>query len=981
MRNKTNLWRGLTATMAVLLSIAILMTNLLFDWSGQVNIFLKITPPTLESNGETALYKSDYGLSDDGMAAMLKASDAHDVQTMEEGAVLLKNDNAALPLSSTERKVTLFGRAVADPVYRGNSGGPSLDVNRQVSLYSALKAENFAINDTLYNAYAASPIKRVKADPDWFIGEVSQDFYTPDLQNSYASDYNNVAIVMLSRDGGEGKDLAMSDRDGISYLALHNTEKDLLKMIKDSGKFSKTIVLINSAYAMDLGWINEKEYGVSAALWIGGPGLKGFEGVANILTGKADPSGHFADTFAENSLSAPAVRNSGAFAYANATGNYVVEAEDIYIGYKYYETRYQDTVLGINNANGTAGVYASGGKGWNYASEMAYPYGYGTSYANFTQKLIDVKWDKTNHTVTAVVNVTNVGYPNDSNYKGKSKSVVELYAQLPYLSGQAQKSAIQMVGFEKTKDLAAGESQELTITVDDYLFATYNSNETNGADATKKGSYVFDAGNYYFAIGDNSHDALNNVLVAKAGDQIAGKLINADGTVAIGDASKSSRVTLDSLDNTTYAKSQYSGEIVSNQFDDIDLNYFNKGSVTYLTRDDWNTYPVSYTGIKASDEMLIQLKTATYEVPADAPAYSSFTQGAEVTLKLIDMKNVPYDDNATWDRFLNQLSITDLSAVIGENFGQPAITSIGKPANTNTDGPDGAQSNYKYGSKSGPTAHVNEVVAAYTWNKELVAERGSFIAEDCLFDGTTQLWSPGANLHRTPFSGRNFEYYSEDSIMSYIMSSVQTKAMQAKGVNAAIKHFTANDQETNRSGLSNFMTEQAYRQGALKGFEGAFTKGGALGTMLSFSNIGCVQMYHNQATLTQVLRNEWGYKGVTITDSVKGATDVPTLASLVAGTDTFNADAGRASEVKKYLVANKDGYILQKLREANKHFYYAMTHSNLMNGLTEDTVITGFTPWWQTALPIVIGVIGVTTLATSVMFVLNAYVKRRKEDN
>ncbi len=978
MRNKANKWRGMTAVTAVLLSIAILMTNLLISWSGQVNVFLHITPPTLEAEGDSIYYKSNYELSDDGLASMLKDSDVHDTQTMTEGAVLVKNENAALPLATQERRVTLFGRAVADPVYRGNSGGPSIDADRLVNLHSALESEGFAINDTLYDAYANSEVKRVKADPDWFVGEVGKNFYTSDLQSSYADDYNDVAIVMFSRDGGEGKDLATEDRDGISYLALHDSEKDLLKMIKDSGKFDKTIVLINSAYAMELGWVEEAEYGVDAALWIGGTGLKGFLGVAEILTGKADPSGHFVDTYAEDSLSAPAVRNSGSFTYANDNRNYIVLAENIYIGYKYYETRYQDLVLGINNADSAAGVYASKDGSWDYAAEMAYPFGYGKSFANFKQELKELNWDKAQHTVTAVVNVTNIGYPENSSYTGKSKSVVQLYAQLPYESGQAQKSAIQLIGFEKTKDLAAGESEEVTITVDDYLFATYDANAVNGADETKKGSYVFDAGEYYFAIGEDSHDALNNVLLAKEGEKVEGKLINADGSIATADAAKAARIALDTADNITYAKSQYTEEVVYNQFDDIDLNYFNEDSVTYLTRDDWNTYPEVYTDVKATDDMMALLNLDTHAEPEDAPVYTDFTQGTDVTLKLIDMKNIPFEDNETWNKFLDQLSITDLSTVIGENFGQPAVTTIGKPANVNSDGPDGSQSNYKYGSGAPATVHVNEVVAASTWNKELLADRGSFIAEDSLFNGTTQLWSPGANLHRTPFSGRNFEYYSEDSILSYIMGAVQTEAMQAKGLNAAIKHFCANDQETNRATLSIFMNEQTYRQGSLKGFEGAFTKGGALGTMLSFSNIGCRQMYQDQATLTQVLRNEWGFKGVTITDSVKGATKVPTIASLVAGSDTFNADAGRASEVKKYLLAKKDGYVLQSLRESNKRFYYAMVNSNLMNGLSENTVIKEFTPWWQPALYTIIGVIGLTLLLSGVMFIVNGYVKPRK---
>ena len=973
---KARLFRGLTALLAILLCFSLLMTNLLIEWSGQVNIFLNVTVPTIPMEGDSILYSSQYGLDEAGLTAMLAASDLHDTQTMAEGAVLLKNDGAALPLTGSERRVTLFGRAVADPVYRGNSGGPSMDERRQVSLRGALEDAGFAINETLFDAYAASGVTRVKADPDWFIGEVDVSFYTSALQSSYASDYQDAAIVMFSRDGGEGKDLATADRDGISFLALHDTERDLLKMIADSGKFSKTIVLINSAYPMELDWLYDEDYGVDAALWIGTPGLKGFAGVAQLLTGAAAPSGRLVDTYAASSLSAPAVRNFGDFTYSNDNSHYVVQAEGIYLGYKYYETRYHDQVLGLHNASSEAGVYAGGADGWDYASEMTFPFGYGTSYMEFSQELVSLDWDRDAHTVTAVVQVTNLGPAEGSTYTGAAKSVVELYASLPYEDGQAEKSAIQLIGFGKTGDLASGESEEVTITADDYLFATYDNAAVNGADPSKTGCYVFDAGDYWFAIGDDSHDALNNVLAAKAGEAVAGLLVDAQGSVVPGDAAKAAVFTLAETDNTTYAVSPETGAVVSNRFDDVDYNSFVPGTVAYLTRSDWNTYPQSYTGMTLTDEMASAMASSDFEVPADAPSYDSFTQEADNGLDLVDMKGVPFDDDETWDKFLDQLAVNDMTAIIGENFGQPAVQTVGKPANSNSDGPAGPQGAYPYGEKYATTVHVGECVAAATWSTDILAQRGHFIAEDCLFVGTTQLWSPGANLHRTPFSGRNFEYYSEDSTLSYLLAAAQTEAMQAQGVNAAIKHFCANDQETNRAGLCVFMTEQTFRQGALRGFEGAFTKGGALGTMMSFSRLGCTKVYQSAATLTGVLREEWGFQGVTITDSVKGESDVNTLACLVAGTDTFNADPNRSSEVLKYLVANKDGYVLQCLREANKRFYFAMANSNLMNGLTKDTVISDFVPWWQTALHTGCAVLAVLTVISAAGFVCFTYIRK-----
>lgn len=988
---KVKLWRGLTAVMCVVLAIGIFLTALLFSWAGIVNTFLGVEVPTVDTGGDTMYYNVGYEMSSAGLKQMLADSDKHDIQTMEEGSVLLKNDGNALPLASNERKVTLFGRAVADPVYKGRSGGALRDAARLVSLYDALKGEGFSINDTLFNAYKSSTTKRVMEDSTaestgrfpTNIGEEASNFYTSALQSSYENDYNDIAIVMFAREAGEGGDLSQSDKDGISQLALHTQEADLLKMIKVSGKFSKTIVLINSAYAMELGWLYEEQYGVDACLWIGGPGLVGFKGVANVLVGKADPSGRLVDTYAADSLSSAAVQNSASYRFANDNfkQSYLIQAEGIYAGYKYYETRYQDTVLGINNATSAKGAYVNK-NAWNYADEMVFPFGYGTSYANFTQTLESVGWDRTAHTVTATVKVKYNGVPEGSAYTGASKSVVQLYAQLPWEEGQAEKSAIQLIGFGKTEALSSEKDEStVTNTVDDYLFATYDENATNGADETKKGCYVFDKGDYYFAIGNDSHDALNNVLAAKE----ATGMTDAFGNTVTGDATKTHKVTLDTLDNTTYATSSETGNVVSNLFDDVDFNYWQNGTVTYLTRADWNTFPKSYTGLSATQAMIDKNNDKSWEVPSNAPSFESFTQGAKVTIKFIELKDVAWEDDEKWETFLNQLTIVEMANMVGEDFGQKEIKSVGKPANKNCDGPSGTQNTYlsKYGGGSA-TQHVNEIVAASTWNKELLEERGKFIACDCAFSNTVQIWGPGANLHRTPFSGRNFEYYSEDSIFSYLCGAYQTKAMQDYGCNTAIKHFAGNDQETGREDMHNFMTEQKLRQDPLKAFEGAYvTEGGGLSSMMSFTSFGMhAEFYTDRNLLTGVVRGEWGWKGVNITDNVKGNISMSGIEALVAGTDTFNAGPQFGTEIRKYIndASNADrGYVLQCLREANKRYFYAMSRSTLINGLTVDTEVFGFIPWWQPTLIVLCCLIGVVTAGCATMYVLGNYVFNKKE--
>ena len=935
MKKRLPLLRGLAATSVLLMATMAFTSSLLFKWEGQVSIALGVF-------GNAVTTDSYYSIDYPSREEYLKASDAHDVQTEEEGAVLLKNRNNALPLRSNERRVTLFGRASVDAYYRGNSGGSAFDESRRVTYINALKAEGFELNQTMLDAYSASATSRVKVAVEnkdgakSSIGEEDASFYTDELKNSYASDYNDAAIVLFARDGGEGRDLFASDADGVSQLSLHQAEADLLKMVRDSGKFGKVIVLINSSYPMELGFLDQEEYGVDAALWIGGPGLKGFTGVANLLVGKADPSGHLVDTFATDSLSSPAVQNAFDYGrFANLSANYVVEAENIYVGYRYYETRYYDQVKGLHNASSSKGAFA--GTSWNYADEVAYPFGYGASYAGFSQEVKSIEWDRAAHKVKAVVKVTNNGVTEGSAYEGKSKSAVQLYVSLPYAEGQAEKSAIQLIDFGKTALLGKGESEEITLECEDYLFATYDENADNGADPSKKGCYVFDKGDYYFAIGDSAHDALNNVLAAEGRTG----MVDHTGKSVYGIANKASKVTLAETDNKTYAKSVETGEVVSNRLDELDINHFyDDDPVTYLTRADWNTFPITYRDLEATDKMIALRNGLAYTQPTDAPEYASITTGVDSGLKYVEMRNVPYDD-PKWDTFLDQLSISDMCAMVGENFGQPAVESVAKPANYNSDGPCGPQ-----GSKV--TVHVNEVVAAATFNKDILRDRGLFIGQDCIYNGVTQIWGPGCNIHRTPFSGRNFEYYSEDSVMSYICSAIQCKAMQEKGANAAPKHFAGNDQETNRTSLCVFTTEQAYRQGPLKGFEGAFTKGGALATMMSTSDAGLTNFYGAKAIITDILRGEWGFKGITITDSVAswGANN-PTLACFAAGTDTFNARSACGSELKKYVVQKKDGFLLSRLRETSHRFFYSLSRSNNINGLESETVVANESPWWK----------------------------------
>ena len=956
---KSNLWRGIASFLAVLLCLTAFGTNLAFHREGDVNLFLGTLPPAVAVTDDTNYYKSDYATKDE----MRQALKEYIIEAQEEGSVLLRNENNALPLSGTA-SVTLFGFAAATPVYHGGSGGPG---NTGINLYDALKESGVKVNDTVYNAIVAANGNRTKTG---LIGEIPASAYAG--TESTFGDYGDVAIYVMSRYGGEEGELNHGLQGewqdgpvGVPELALHQEEIDTLNLIKNSGKFDKIIVVINSGYAMELGWL--EEYGVDACLWIGYPGNYGMTGVANILTGKADPSGRNAITYAADSLSSAAMQNAGDYTFSNLTGlyknKYLVYAEGIYVGYKYYETRYQDEILGINNANGGKGVYASQNGTWNYADEMVYTFGAGQSYADFTQELLSVEWNKDTHTVTAQVKVTNNG---DETYTGKSKDVVQLYVQLPWEQGQAEKSAIQLIDFAKTAALAAGESETVTLTFSDYIFATYDSNAVNGADSTKTGCYVFDAGDYYFAIGDYAHDALNNVMAAKG---ITG-MYDAAGNPVSGDAAKAVKDTLAELDNTTYAVSQRTGEVVSNIFEDRDINYFIDGAVTYMTRADWNTFPDTVTTLTATDEIKDLMENFQYEKPADAPDISTFKHKQDNGISFIDMKDVPFDD-PKWEAFIDQMSVTELAQITGDKMGIDKIDSIELPAYAGGDGPDGHQQGVLFNA---------QMLATSTFNKDMLKQRGSFIAEESYWIGFRHIYGPGANIHRTPYSGRNFEYYSEDSIMSYLCGEVQTLAMAQKGCVGTIKHFCGNDQETNRHGVATFMTEQTLREVCLKGFEGALQRDRSLATMTAFNRIGCVPSAADYEIQTQVLRNEWGFMGINMTDSSKdSASYMGTADSLHAGTNQFNNDPGRVAEATSLLTKNKDGHIWSKLRETAKYYLYTMSRSNLVNGLAKEVPVEDYTPWWKPALIGLNAGVAVLYVASVALFLITTYGKKKEE--
>ncbi len=978
------IWAGLSSIFCFFLCFAIIGNSTAMNYATTINGYLGISTHMLVQDdsvgeGSTIQFPSAFGeLSADNLKQLMEATYAQCVAEGNEGMVLLRNENRALPLSPEERSVTLFGHAVMQPLYRNNSAGSSAYSSKEgIDLFGAMKEAGFRVNEALLKAYRKSKTSRAGGGVNaqtgeplpWSLGEEKIGFYTDDLRATWENDYNDAAIVLFAREGGEGIELTMKDTEGISQLALHQDEKDLLRMIRDSGKFKKTIVLLNSGNPMELGWL--EEYGVDACLWIGCPGQKGFISVANLLTGAANPSGRLPDTYAANSLSAPAsVNNSGnnqtwsnleevlkqSTDTPGEASYYAVQAEGIYVGYKYYETRYEDAVLGRFNADSAAGS-TNGGK-WNYTAEVTYPFGYGLSYTTFEQTLDKV--EVSDSAVTVTVTVANTG-------DTAGKSVVQVYAQTPYgayeQKNRVEKSAVQLLDFDKTKLLEPGEKQTLTIVCDKYLLASYDYTNLKG--------YYLSEGDHYVAIGESAHDALNNILALKG----ASGMVDTAGAPTQGSGDKAF-VWQEKQDADRYKASAATGAPVTNRFDDCDLNYWIPGAVTYLSRSDWEgTYPVSPTRVECTDAMIRALNGYLYRKAENAPGLASFTQGANTGMQLAGLYGVAYGEEAIWEEFLNQLTIDELAALLPDMDGNAAIDTIGKPEVKVGDGPDGIGGLYntydksRYKTKSEATCYTCETTLAATFNKELIASRGALMAEEAIYLGLMEIWSPGGNLHRTPFGGRNFEYYSEDAVMNYLCSIPEVRAMEEKGVVAGIKHCAGNDQENNRIGIALFFNEQAFREGALRGFEGALAVAKGSSVMQGFNRLGLTGCSASPALNTAVIRNEWGMQGIIITDATSSVTTgyrASYVDQLMAGTDSFCIDfSGVSAQVVRDRIRDTDdGALLGALRRAAKNNLYCTVNSPAMNGYSVNTKIVSITPWWQPVLRyVIIGFAALTALS------------------
>lgn len=999
LRNK-KLWSILTGASSFLFTVMLTGSYFATSYASMINKQLGVSSSKVvkdeKANEDTAYYKSDF-LKEDGTLdgdRLTKWQKELCEQIQGEGSVLVENKNA-LPLKSGA-SITCFGRASSDIIY-GGTGSGQVDTANAATMKTALAAAGFKVNDAMIDWYAekVAALKEAKLNRST-AGMFTEYANVPSSTRiaeipatevaasgvSYDG-YKDVALVTIARSGGEGSDLPVGDfTDGTAYFELQETEKELLKYVKGLG-FGKIVVLINSSNAMALDWLSDEAYGIDACLWIGGPGQYGMNAVAKVLSGDINPSGKFVDTYSASSLSAPAVRNFGAYDYTNAdptTGtvggvtidgvpgdktairyaiHYMVEKEGIYVGYKYYETRYEDIVLGQGNANGDAGIYMSKNTSWNYSDEVNYSFGYGLSYTNFNQELKNVTYNKSTDSYEMTIEVTNTGAV-------AGKDVVQVYAQQPYTDfdrkNGIEKASVQLCGFAKTSMLDAnGGHETVKVTVDRNSIATY--------DSVVNKTYILEDGTYYLSIGSSAHDALNNILAAKGKTTTNGMDYN-------GTASKTYKFDLSATDNTSYSYSKKNtGVKITNQFDSADLNYYGEGKVTWLTRNNWqNTYPTSYDSLTATDQMIKDLQ---FNYTPSTEASNVVTESKDTAYSIVMMRGQKYDTEQ-WDDLLNQLSLEEMAEIVGHSgYGTQAITSINLPATVQADGPQGIKGTY---AGSATVAYTSEPVMASTFNTEILYNVGLSMGEDALrIDGAkiSGWYGPAMNIHRTPYSGRNFEYYSEDPFLSGKLAAQEVKAAQSKGLCCYIKHFALNDFETYRQSVATFATEQAIREIYLKPFQYAVEEGGATAVMTSFNRIGCRWAGAHKGLLTNVLRNEWGFVGVVLTDAVMANRNwMDVSIGIEAGNDTWLSSGDwLVSKIVDW--AKADSKFMTNLRTSCHNFLYAYVNSTAVNGLSSTDKVVIITPAWQITLYVIDVVIGVIALAGLALLVINFVLEKK----
>lgn len=925
-KKATSPFKGLTIISLPLTIISIVLLVIATVFDNSVAIFFDSTFWKLDNPNEDAQYFSA-GLgeweSDEHYAQMIAE------QVEAEGAVLLYNRDNTLPLDKGA-KVSLLSNSSVNPIY-GGTGSGNMDASDAVSFKDAMEEVGFIVNGTLWDFYEEGPgsIYRreeggVIAHESQVVTEVPWERYTEGVKESIGI-YGDAAIVILSRVGGEGVDLEYANTN---YLELDTNERDMMASItamKQKGEIEKIVVLINSANALQVDFMKDEAFEIDAALWIGDVGIRGTEAVCKILAGEVNPSGSLVDTYVYDNKSAPAMENFVATRYQGATEDmiperasyYMIYQEGIYVGYRYYETRYEDYVMGTGNA----GEY-------KYNETVAYPFGFGLSYTDFAYSDMAVQYMSEQDGFEVRVTVTNTGH----SFAGKE--TVQIYVQSPYTQydrdNLVEKASVVLCGFGKTRLLNPGESETLTIYVDRADLASY--------DSYGERTYILEPGDYYFAAAADAHQAVNHILAAKGftPENTNGRM---DG---MGDPSLVYTWKESEFDSITYSVSR-TGAVVTNKLDSSDLNMYvgSPAEITYLSRKDWEgTYPKEIKQLSLTERLMEDLQNIQYD-PYDYEQVDMPVLGADNGLKLIQMRGLDYDDPA-WEPLLDQLTFEEMCSMIADGFhwNMPA-ESVDAPGSRDENGPQGLTANL-IKTDYNTTAFTSEDVMAATFNRELMYEVGRCIGNDCLRSGVSFLYATGNNIHRTPYGGRNFEYYSEDGYLSGEICTAEVLGLKEKGVGVLMKHFALNDSEAQRIGLGVWLNEQSAREIYLKAFQAPVEDGDANGVMAAYTRFGATWSGGHYGLITGILRDEWGCEGKIVTDNALDIYVNP-IDFIIAGGSIM--DAMLPTQLNMIRNYRDDAFVLSAMKNAAHRNLYAIVNSNAMNGVDLDTTVTLVTPW------------------------------------
>ena len=804
----------------------------------------------------------------------------------KEGMTLMRNENGALPLTDT--KVNLLGYYAYNPYFSGGGSGRVSGGADTVDILSSLESAGIEVNPALmdagiYEVKEPEPVQIGFHVSPLTVDEVSVDKFTGDASFESMKEYSDTAIMVLGRTGSEGADLTSYEPiDDANYLQLNDNEKAILK--KASETFDKVIVVINSANALEMGFLDD--YNVDACVWAGLPGPYGFDALGKILTGEINPSGKLPDTWVTDNDSAPASENYGVQVASNSeTSHYVDYVEGIYVGYKWYETAYAEKATVTNTTTGETFDY-----GKDYNAIVSFPFGHGLSYTTFSQKITSISSGELDPkgTVSVDVEITNTG-------DRAGKEVAQLYMTAPYTdydrTNGVEKAAVQLIGYDKTDELAPGESQTLTIDVSVEDLASYDVGHAN-ADGTT-GAYMLDNGEYVFSVRADAHWSLDEKTASLA-----------ERFFYEGDNQRSS-----------------DDQAASNQFDEA-----SRGE--YLSRaDGFANYEDAMNSVVDTVESTANEDDPDAYDPSLDEGIDKMTKGVDYAVKgdltLDDVKGLDYDD-PKWDELIKQLTVDELKSLVEDStYASPSLLSIGKDFRTvDSDGPMGISSMWTT-SMNGIAYPCIPLLAA-TFNTDIATEFGTQMADQTQYYGTSGWYAPAMNNHRWAFSGRNFEYYSEDSVLAGSTASAQVKAAREGGLIVYIKHFALNDMESVRhENLHTYSNEQAIREIYLKPFEDCVKKGGATAVMASMNFIGDTYAGANESLLTEVLRNEWGFRGKVLTDMDQGGMAAGSNKAMRAGLDGWLTRWGIS-------VRGETDADIHYLQRSAHNTLYTMANGNLM---------------------------------------------------